>query len=152
MDVPRFEAGSNTFTVVLLVVERDKKGTQCLGYNWDTLFLGDINTGTSPSRFGESRIWDSKIWSWVPWYSDPRMTTLARASSNFKRQNRSLVRQDAPDQQTHNSLTVIKTDLGPQIGCLTPRQTGQLTVGRDITLTSRKANAQAFFQTKQQHR
>jgi hypothetical protein len=24
------------------------------GYNWATLFLGDINTGTWPSRLGES--------------------------------------------------------------------------------------------------
>jgi hypothetical protein len=26
------------------------------GYNWATLFLGDINTGTWPSRFGESQM------------------------------------------------------------------------------------------------
>jgi hypothetical protein len=26
------------------------------GYNWATLFLGDINTGTWPSRLGESRM------------------------------------------------------------------------------------------------
>jgi hypothetical protein len=26
------------------------------GYNWTTLFLGDINTGTWPARLGESRI------------------------------------------------------------------------------------------------
>jgi hypothetical protein len=29
--------------------------TQCLGYNWATLFLGDINMGTWPSRLGESQ-------------------------------------------------------------------------------------------------
>jgi hypothetical protein len=28
-------------------------------------YWGDINTGTWPSRFGDSRIWDSKIWSWA---------------------------------------------------------------------------------------
>jgi hypothetical protein len=27
-------------------------GTQCLEYNWATLFLGDINKGTWPSRLG----------------------------------------------------------------------------------------------------
>jgi hypothetical protein len=55
-----------------------------------TLFLGDINTGTLPSRLGESWIWDSKIWSQIPWYSDPRMTVLARTSSKCKLQTRSL--------------------------------------------------------------
>jgi hypothetical protein len=34
----------------------DENGTQCLGYIWATLFLGDIYTGTWPSRLGESRI------------------------------------------------------------------------------------------------
>jgi hypothetical protein len=31
------------------------------GYNWATLFLGDINTGTWPSRLGSLR-WDSEVW------------------------------------------------------------------------------------------
>jgi hypothetical protein len=26
------------------------------GYNWATLFLGDINTGTWPSKLGESQM------------------------------------------------------------------------------------------------
>jgi hypothetical protein len=48
----------------------------CYQDNWDTLFLGDINTGTWPSRLGESRIWDSKYghesrgnltWEWLHW-------------------------------------------------------------------------------------
>jgi hypothetical protein len=38
-----------------------------------------------PSRLGKSRIWGSKIWSWVLRDSDPRMTTPARASNNCKR-------------------------------------------------------------------
>jgi hypothetical protein len=50
------EAGSNTSTVALRVVGGDEKGTQCLGYNWAALFLGDINKGTWPSRLEESRI------------------------------------------------------------------------------------------------
>jgi hypothetical protein len=48
----RVEAGSSASTVALRVVGGDENGTQCLGYNWATLFLGDINTGTGPSRLG----------------------------------------------------------------------------------------------------
>jgi hypothetical protein len=68
---------------------------------------------------------DSKIWSRVPRDSDPRMTALARASSYCKRQTRPLVRESAPRKQTHNCPD----------GCFIPRETGQLTVGRNITLT-----------------
>jgi hypothetical protein len=39
------------FTVALRVVGGDEKGTQCMGCNWATLFLGDINTRTWLSRF-----------------------------------------------------------------------------------------------------
>jgi hypothetical protein len=51
-----------------------------------------------------------KIRSQVPRDSDPRMTALARASTNCKRQIRPLVRESAPPphQQTRNCLTVIK--------------------------------------------
>jgi hypothetical protein len=51
-------------------------------YNWATLFLRHINTGTWSSRLGEPRISESKIWSRVSRDSDLRMTALARASSN----------------------------------------------------------------------
>jgi hypothetical protein len=44
-------------------------------------FLGVINTGTWPSRLGESQ-WDSKIMSWVLRDFDPRVTALARPRSN----------------------------------------------------------------------
>jgi hypothetical protein len=77
------------------------------GYIWPTLFIGDINTWTWPSRLGESRIRDRKIWSRVPRDSDPRMTVLAKSSSNCKRQTRPLVRDSAPHQQTRNCLTII---------------------------------------------
>jgi hypothetical protein len=74
---------------------KDSRGRlHCNWYNWATLFLGDINTGTWPSRLGESRIWECKLWSWVPRDSDLRMTPLARASSNCKRQTHPLVRED----------------------------------------------------------
>jgi hypothetical protein len=58
-------------------------------------------------RKGKSQIWDSKIWSRVPRDSDPRKTTLARASSIYKRQTRSLVREGAPQRQDRNCQRVI---------------------------------------------
>jgi hypothetical protein len=54
--------------------------------------------------------------------------------SNCKRQNRPLVREGAPPQQTRNCLTVTKIWSWAPYGCLTPRQTGRLTVGRNMTL------------------
>jgi hypothetical protein len=102
-------------------------------YNWIDLFLWYTNTGTWPSRL-ESRFWDSKIWSWDPRNSDPETTALARANSNRKWQNRSHVRGGAPYQQTHNCLTVIKFWSWTPDVWLTPRHTGQLTVGCNITL------------------
>jgi hypothetical protein len=68
--------------VALRVVGGDEQGTQCLGYNRATLLLEDINTVAWLSRLGESRIWDSKMWSWVPRDSALRMTGLARTNSN----------------------------------------------------------------------
>jgi hypothetical protein len=59
-------------------------------------------------RKGKTRIWDSKIWSRVPRDLDPRMTALARTSSNCKWQTRHFVRGNAPRQQTRNWRTVIK--------------------------------------------
>jgi hypothetical protein len=112
-----------------------KREPSAWGYNWATLFLGDIDTATWPSRLGESRIWDTKIWLWVPRDSDLRITALARASSNFKRRIPSLVGESAPHQQTCNCLTVIKMRYWAPDGWLTPRQTGRLTVDRNITLT-----------------
>jgi hypothetical protein len=58
-------------------------------------------------RKGKSQIWDSKIWSRVPRYSDPRKTTLARASSIYKRQTRPLVREGASRKQDCNCQKVI---------------------------------------------
>jgi hypothetical protein len=36
--------------------EATKMEPSARGYNWVTLFLGDINTGTWPSRLGESQM------------------------------------------------------------------------------------------------
>jgi hypothetical protein len=54
-------------------------------------------------RKWKSRIWDSKIWSRVPRDLDPKITALARASSNCKRQTRPFARESAPHQQTRKS-------------------------------------------------
>jgi hypothetical protein len=91
--------------------------------------------GTWPSRLWESRIWDSKIWPRVPWDSEPRLTALARVSRNCKWQTHFLVRESTPHQQTYNSRTEIKIWSWNTDGCLTPRQTGRLTVGGIIILT-----------------
>jgi hypothetical protein len=42
------EAGTNTSTVALQVVGGNEKGPSAWGYDWATLFLGDINTGRGP--------------------------------------------------------------------------------------------------------
>jgi hypothetical protein len=52
------------------------------------------------------------------WDSDPRMTALARARSNYKRQTRPLVRESAPHQQIRNCLTAIKIWFNSQMGAL----------------------------------
>jgi hypothetical protein len=89
-------------------------------------------------RKGKSRIWDSKIWPRVPRESDPKRTALAKERSNSKRQTRPLVREGAPHQQTRSCLTVIKIWSYAPDGCFIPRQTGRLTVGRNIRLRLRR--------------
>jgi hypothetical protein len=93
---------------------------------------------------GEKRSLEServKYGSPVPRDWDPRMTALARASSNCKRQTRPLVRESAPHQQNRNCLTVIKIWSQAPDGCFIPRQTGRLTVGRNISQTKSKLEA-----------
>jgi hypothetical protein len=117
----RWEVGLNTSTIALWIIGGGKREPSAWGYNWATLYLGDISTGSWPSRQVESRIWGSKIWSWVPWDSDLRMTALARASSNCKWQTCPLVREGTPHQQTCNCLTVIRIWSWVPDGGLTPR-------------------------------
>jgi hypothetical protein len=62
------------------------------------------------------------------------MAALAKASSNCKRQIRPLVRESAPHQQTRNCLRVIKIWLQALDGCFIPRQTGRLTIVRNVRL------------------
>jgi hypothetical protein len=54
------------------------------GFNWATLFLGDISTGIWPFKLGESQIWKSVMWSLVQRDTDLRMTALTRTNSNCK--------------------------------------------------------------------
>jgi hypothetical protein len=76
------EVGSNTFAVTPRVVGGDEKGS--------------LESETV------------KYLSRVLRQSDPKMSALARARSNSKRQTRPLLREGAPHQQTRNCLTVIK--------------------------------------------
>jgi hypothetical protein len=77
---------------------------------------------------GKSQIWESKIWSRVPRDSDSRKTTLAKASSIYKRQTCPLVRGGAPEKQDRNSQRVINI-----MGLDT--KTYWLAVSRNVTLT-----------------
>jgi hypothetical protein len=83
-------------------------------------------------RKGKSRIWDSKIWSRVPRDSDPRMTALTRTSSNCKRPVLSSER--APHINKLATSWLITIWLYAPDGCFIPRQTGRLTVSRNIRL------------------
>jgi hypothetical protein len=42
--------------ITLRVVRGDEREPNAWEYNWATLFLGDINTATWPSRLGESQV------------------------------------------------------------------------------------------------
>jgi hypothetical protein len=53
--VPIVEAGSNTSTAALRVVEGEEKGTRCLGVQLDHPVTEDINTETWSSRLGVGR-------------------------------------------------------------------------------------------------
>jgi hypothetical protein len=64
----------------------------------------------------------------------PENDCAGKARSNCKRQARPLVREDAPHQQTRKCLTEIKIWSQAPDGCLTPRQTGRLTVGRSCVV------------------
>jgi hypothetical protein len=76
------EAGSNTSTVTLRVVGGDEKGS----LESETVNYGHESHGSRT----------------------PKMSVLARARSNSKRQTRPLVRESAPHHKTINCLTVIK--------------------------------------------
>jgi hypothetical protein len=52
----RVEVGWNTSIVALQVVRGTNGESSARGYNWATLFPGDINTGTWLSRLGQSQM------------------------------------------------------------------------------------------------
>jgi hypothetical protein len=76
------------------------------------------------------------------------MTALARANSNCKRQTLPVVRESAPHQQSRSCLTVIKTWSWAPDGFFIPRQTGRLTVGRNIRLRLRR---ESYLWDRQSH-
>jgi hypothetical protein len=49
------DSGSNTFTL-RCESEATKREPSAWGYNWATLYLGDINTGTWSSMLRETRL------------------------------------------------------------------------------------------------
>jgi hypothetical protein len=112
----RVEAASNTSTVTLRVVGGDKKGS----LKSETVKYGRKSQGTRTEK-----------------------TALARASGTYKRQTRPLVREGAPQNQERNCQTYsvfraeIKIWSQAPNGCFIPRQTGQLTVDRNIRLRLR---------------
>jgi hypothetical protein len=92
------------------------------------IYTGDVNVGTWPSRWRYSYIWDSGIRSSVLRCSFLGITSLERSCTI------PLVREGI-SQQISNSLVVIKIWSRAPHRSATSRQTGRLTVGRNITLT-----------------
>jgi hypothetical protein len=92
-----------------------------------------------------SQIRDCKILSRVQRDSDPRKVALARASSMYKRQTRPLVREGAPRKQDRNCQKLISIWSWAPDGCFVSRQTGRLTVGRNIRLRLRLSSEQRQF-------
>jgi hypothetical protein len=66
------------------------------------------------------------------------------AGSNYKRETSPLARESSPHQQTRNCLTVIKMWSWAPGGCFIPRQTGRLTVGRNIRLRLSLVGCETF--------
>jgi hypothetical protein len=64
----------------------------------------------------------------------PENDCAGEGGQRRKRQTGPFVRDGESHQQTRNCLTVIKIWSWAPDGCLTQRQTGRLTVGRNITL------------------
>jgi hypothetical protein len=90
----------------------------------------------SRRRKGKSQIWESKIWSRVPRDSEPRKTALARASSMYIWQTRSLVREETSQKQDRNCQTVINIwTWAPNGARHQDLLTDWLTVSRNVTLT-----------------
>jgi hypothetical protein len=85
----------------------------------------------SPASRGRRRKGKSQIWE-SPTGLGPENDCAGEASSNCKWQSHPLVRESAPPQQTRNCLKVITIWSQAPDGCFIPRETGRLTVGRNI--------------------
>jgi hypothetical protein len=114
------ESGSDTSTAALQVISGEEKRTQCLGIWFGHPVPGGYKYGDLALQVGETRVCDSKIWSWDPQDSGPKMIALVKASSNCKRHTRPFVRECAPHQQPRNCLTVMKIWSWVPDGSLTP--------------------------------
>jgi hypothetical protein len=149
----RVEVDSNTSTVALRVIEATKREPSARGYNWATLFLGDINTGTWPSRLGGVSN-ESNIWSRVLRDLDPRVTALARPRSNCTINYRPVpLSERAPHSKNPATVKTVKNKIWSWAldGYPPLRQTGQLTVGQqhNFNLKSEQLCSQSSVSTKQ---
>jgi hypothetical protein len=86
---------------------RRKRNSVPGGYNWATMFLGDINTGTWPSRLEQTR------------------TTVANYSP-------ALSSEMAPHVKKPGTDSNKKLVMYPPYPCLTPREIDRLTAGRNV--------------------
>jgi hypothetical protein len=71
----------------------------------------------------------------VPRFSDPRVTAMARAGSDFGRQTRPLIG-GTPHRRARDCLTVVEVWSCVPDGCFVPGRTGRLTIGRYLRLDS----------------
>jgi hypothetical protein len=111
--------------------ELDIVDKQWLSFHYNRLHCSPVSHRRQ--RKGKSRMWDSKIWSRVLWDSDPKMTALARASSNCKWETRHLCQRERPT-STNPQLSDNKNLVISPRWLFIPTQTGRLTVGRNIRL------------------
>jgi hypothetical protein len=100
------------------------------GYNWTTLFLGDINTGTWPSRL--RGVSDETVI-----HGHGSCATITSGWLQCKLQTHPLVREGALHEEERNCQTT-KIKIWPW--ATTARRTGRLTVSSNITCTWRGRN------------
>jgi hypothetical protein len=112
-----------------------QKRTHRLWYSWAILFPGDTTTKTCLSRLRETKIWESNLWCWAPQDSGQRMTAQVRPINdcNYRSLILSEGRLASKNLQLSDSLIYI-CSYAPD-GYQKLRQTGRLTVGRNVTVT-----------------
>jgi hypothetical protein len=111
------------------------------GYNWATLFLGDINTGTWPSRLGESQMRQVKCGlefcgtltkEWLLWQGPEAI--IQKITDPSSRQ-RGCYKITNPQLFQENFKEKVKLVAGPRWAPDT--KTDWPTVGRNVTSTSK---------------